>query len=157
VPQVEIPVRAMKFARTKQEESALKKIKGFTLIELMIVVVVIAILAAIVVPNYMGHVRKTRRTQVKTDMLEYTQMLEREYTLNRSYAGFPVGTYNRSPRTGTQYYALTYTIPAAGNTYTITATPVGAQTQDNGDCGTMTLNSQGVKTATGGLGANGCW
>jgi type IV pilus assembly protein PilE len=157
VPQVEIPVRAMKFARTKQEESALKKIKGFTLIELMIVVVVIAILAAIVIPNYMGHVRKTRRTQVKTDMLEYTQMLEREFTLNRSYALFPVGTYNRSPRTGTKYYDLTYAISAAGDTYTITAAPFGAQTQDNGDCGTLTLSSQGVKTATGGLGANGCW
>jgi type IV pilus assembly protein PilE len=135
----------------------LKKLRGFTLIELLIVVVIIAVLSMIALPAYQDHVRKTRRTQAKTDMLEISQMLEREFTLNRSYAGFPVGTYNRSPRTGTQYYRITYTPTPLGDTYEISAEPYGTQTADNGKCGTLTLNSQGVKTASGALGVAGCW
>ncbi|MEZ5461965.1 type IV pilin protein [Dokdonella sp.] len=134
----------------------MKKLTGFTLIELLIVMVVITILAVIALPSYTEHVKKTRRTQAKTDMLEYSQMLERYFSLNRTYTGWPVGTYNRSPRTGDVYYNLTYNIPAAGNQFTITATPTGAQTADS-KCGTLTLDSRSTKTASGTLGVAGCW
>lgn len=134
----------------------MNKSRGFSLIELMIVVAVIALLAAIALPSYDQYVRKTRRTQAKTDMLEISQMLEREFTLNRSYGGFPVLVNNRSPKTGTIYYNITYLPATLATTYTITATPTGTQLADT-QCGALSLDSRGVKGASGTLGVAECW
>ena len=72
---------------------------GFTLIELMIVVAVVAILAAIAVPSYQEQVRKSRRAQAKADLVEYAQMAERFFTVNNTYVGFTLPT-TQSPREG---------------------------------------------------------
>lgn len=133
----------------------MNKTKGFTLIELLIVIVIVAVLAAIALPSYQEHVRKTRRTQAKADMLELSQMLEREFTLNRSYAGFDWSTFTTSPRSGTAYYTIEID-PQDATTFTITATPTASQTQDT-KCGTLSLNQLGTKTADGTLGVAGCW
>lgn len=130
--------------------------KGFTLIELLIVIVIVAVLAAIAYPGYQDHVRKTRRTQAKADMLEITQMLEREFTLNRSYAGFDTSSFDQSPRTGTAYYEITYSPEPMETSYTITATPTGPQTSDT-KCGTLTLDNLGVKTESGTQTVAECW
>ncbi len=132
------------------------KPKGFTLIEILVVVVIVAILAAIALPSYQDHIRKTRRTQAKADLLELAQMLEREFTLSRSYAGFDGSTFTTSPRSGTAYYAIEID-PQDATTFTITATPTGSQTEDNAKCGTLSLNQLGTKTASGSLGVAGCW
>jgi type IV pilus assembly protein PilE len=134
----------------------LKKLRGFTLIELLIVIVIVAVLAAIALPSYQEHVRKTRRTQAKADMLEITQMLEREFTLNRSYKGFDIDSFDQSPRSGTAYYDITFEPEPLDTTYTIIATPTGPQLQDT-KCGELTLNHLGAKTAEGSLGVAGCW
>lgn len=133
----------------------MSKQKGFTLIELVIVVAIIAILAAVALPAYDDHVRKTRRTQAKADMMELAQMLEREFTLSRSYADFTT-TITTSPFTGTAYYNLAIN-PQTATTFTITASPIGTQTKDNAKCGTLSLNQLGTKTASGSLGVAGCW
>lgn len=135
----------------------MNKFRGFTLIELLIVIAIVAILAAIAYPGYQEHVRKTRRTQAKADLLEITQMLEREFTLNRSYAGFDQDSFDQSPRTGTAYYRIAYA-PEAGlvNSYVLTAEPEGPQEADL-KCGTLTIDNLGAKTASGTLGAAGCW
>jgi type IV pilus assembly protein PilE len=134
----------------------LKKLRGFTLIELLVVIVIVAILALVALPSYQEHIRKTRRTQAKADMVEITQMMEREYTLNRSYAGFPKADYDQSPLTGTPYYTITFAPDPLDDTYTITATPIGPQADDD-KCNVLTLNHLGAKTANGTLGASGCW
>ncbi|WP_175497957.1 type IV pilin protein [Dokdonella immobilis] len=134
----------------------MKQLRGFTLIELLIVIVIVAVLAAIALPGYQDHVRKTRRTQAKADMLEITQMLEREFTLNRSYEGFDTSGFDQSPRSGKAYYAITYAPDPMINSYTITATPVDSQLNDT-KCGVLTLDNLGAKTADGTLGAAGCW
>ena len=134
----------------------MKNLRGFTLIELLIVIVIVAVLAAIALPSYQEHVRKTRRTQAKADMLEITQMLEREFTLNRSYAGFDTDSFDQSPRSGTAYYNLTFEPEPLDNTYRIIATPTGPQTQDT-KCDELSLNHLGVKTADGTQGVAGCW
>lgn len=139
--------------RVIQEDKTLNKSRGFTLIELMIVVAVVAILAAIALPSYNEHVRKTRRTQAKADLSEIAQALEREFTLQRSYAGFPE-TFDQSPRTGTKYYTISYDLDTT--TYEITATPVAPQDKDT-KCKILSLNQLGQKTATGTLGVAGCW
>ena len=70
---------------------------GFTLIELMIVVAVVAILASIAVPAYQEQIRKSRRAQAKADMVEYAQMAERYFTVNNTYVGFTLPTSQSPP------------------------------------------------------------
>lgn len=140
----------------RNEELKVKKLRGFTLIELVIVVAVIAILAAIALPAYDDYVRKTRRAQAKTDMLEISQLMERYFTLNRTYQGFDIASHAVSPAIGRPFYNLAYTPSPLDNTFTITATPIGGQANDT-QCLTLSLNSRGIKTATGSLGTAGCW
>lgn len=122
--------------------------RGFTLIELMIVVAVVAVLAAIAIPSYNDSVRKGRRGQAKTDLLESAQLMERYRTVNGTYAGATaatLGVATQSPRTGATFY---YTINLAGTTrtaFTLTATPTAATRQNLDTCGTLTLNAAGVK------------
>ncbi|MDW7601742.1 prepilin-type N-terminal cleavage/methylation domain-containing protein, partial [Stenotrophomonas maltophilia] len=65
----------------RQSFAAGRLARGFTLIELMIVVAVVAILAAIAYPSYSEHVRKSRRAQAKADLVEYAQLAERFHTV----------------------------------------------------------------------------
>ncbi|QCO68129.1 type IV pilin protein [Luteimonas yindakuii] len=118
--------------------------KGFTLIELMVVVAVIAILASIALPSYQDSVRKGRRGQAKADLVEVGQLAERYRTVNSTYSGFslPAG-FDRSPRTGTSFYAVALDIADGGRTYTATATPVAAQAADR--CGALALLSTGAR------------
>lgn len=127
--------------------------KGFTLVELMIVVAVVAILAAIAYPSYQNQVRKSRRAQAKADLVESAQILERYHTVNNSYGTSMAavnGLTNQSPRTGTAQYTIAISNQAA-NTYTLTATPTTTQGQNKDSCGTLTLNQAGAR----GSGASG--
>lgn len=123
----------------------MRKHKGFTLIELVIVVAIVAILAAIALPSYQEHVRKERRAQAKADMMELTQTLERKFTVDRSFAGFTLPS-SQSPSEGTAQYGLN--IVSDATTYTLTATPQGDQVHDR--CGTLTVNQLGTKTHSSG-------
>jgi len=128
------------------------RVGGFTLIELMITVAVVAILAAVAVPSYQDQVRKSRRAQAKADLVEYAQMAERFHTVNNTYAGYALGS-TQSPREGgTAWYTLG--IQQTQSTFTITATPKGNQAKDK--CGTMTLNQASVKTPAESK-VSGCW
>ena len=121
--------------------------RGFTLIELMIVVAVVAILAAIAYPSVQDQIRKSRRAQAKADLVEYAALAERFHTTNNTYvlgAGFALPNLN-SPREpgATARYRLAMPVRTA-NAYTITATPLGTQAADR--CGTLSINQAGVKT-----------
>ncbi|WP_411850557.1 type IV pilin protein [Stenotrophomonas sp. LGBM10] len=125
---------------------------GFTLIELMVTVAVIAILAAVAYPSYQDQIRKSRRAQTKADLVEYSQMAERFHTVNNTYAGFALGATQTPREGGTAWYALS--IERAANTFTITATPQGMQAKDK--CGTLTINQASVKTPAQAT-VSGCW
>ena len=134
----------------------MNKAKGFTLIELMIVAAIVAILAAIALPSYQEHVRKTRRAQAKADMMELTQRLERTYTTDRAYtaASTVCGQTINSPSTGSTFYLLTTECEAT--TFKVTATPQGPQDVDK--CGTLTIDQLGAKAPlTGTDGSTVCW
>lgn len=132
--------------------SAWRRSAGFSLLELMIVVVVIAILAAIVYPNYRESVLKSRRGQAKADLVEIAQILERRHTVDNQYGG-PVPTLSDS--SALQHYDFTPANIANGSqTFTLTATPRGAQGEDA--CGTLTLTSTGQKGNSSGTLAD-CW
>lgn len=126
--------------------------RGFSLIELMVVVVVIAILAAVAYPNYRDSTLKSRRGQAKADLVELAQILERRHTVQNSYAG-AVPTLSDS--SALRYYTFTPTSLAAGaQAFTLTATPTGGQTADA--CGTLTLTNTGQKGQSSGTAAE-CW
>lgn len=130
----------------------MKKISGFTLIELMIAMVILAILAAIAIPNYQDHVRKGRRATAQTFLMEVANR-QTQYLLDaRNYA---VGTTALTtlnitvPADVSKYYTVTVDPAAVTNppSFTLTATPVVGAGQD-GD-GVMTLDHVGNKLRNG--------
>ena len=132
-----------------------RAVSGFTLIELMIVVALIAVLAAIVLPSYQDSVRKARRTDARGALTTVAQLLERFNTEKNTYVGATLGTattdlYKAGSDNG--YYTLSLSNLAAG-TFTITATPVGGQANDG--CGTYTLDQAGTRGST--LPVAKCW
>ncbi|MFZ1324990.1 MAG: type IV pilin protein [Candidatus Contendobacter sp.] len=140
--------------------------KGFTLIELMIVVAVVGILGAIAYPAYQDSVRKSRRADAKGVLLEAAQWMERFYTENSRYdqlrgggaVPFAASGLTKAPKTGGPaggYYTIT--LSAVGqDTYTLTAAPLATGGQNSDTCGTMTLNNAGVKTVSSSTVAK-CW
>jgi|SRR5690554_4041671 len=127
--------------------SRIGSVRGFTLIELMVVVAVVAILAAIALPSYQEQVRKSRRGQAQADLVELTQRAERFHTVNNSYDGFWAAVpadHRVSPRTGTAYYNVT--ADEDDNEFTLTATPIAGGPQAVDRCGVMTIDQAGRKT-----------
>lgn len=129
---------------------------GFTLIELMIVVVIIAILAAIAYPSFMEQVVKTRRKAAASCLMEAAQFMERYYTTRLTYVGAdPVLACETD-------IANNYTIAApAGLTataYSLTVVPQGAQATHDTKCGTLGIDQAGIRTKSGTATAvNECW
>jgi len=128
--------------------------KGFTLLELMIVVVIVALIAAIAIPNYQPYVIKTRRTAATGCLLEMSQALERFHTKNLTCVGFSIPSMECSNKL-TEHYTFSLADQAA-RAYTLSATPQGAQHgKDPASCGTLTVNQAGVKGAGGDISV--CW
>lgn len=124
------------------------KNKGFTLVELMIVIVILGILVSIAYPSYQQSVRDSRRGVAKADLLELAADLERHYTTNYTYIGASLAT--QSPQQGaTKYYTLGSTLNASS--FALTATPKNAQLGDY--CGTLTYDSTEATSAA----KAGCW
>lgn len=129
---------------------------GFTLIEVMIVVAIIGILAAVALPAYQEHVIKTRRAAATGCLLELAQFMERYYTTNMSYAGAALPNTSCRNELAT-FYAFGHAVgsPAAGS-YTLNAVPQGAQLSDT-RCGTLGINQAGTRTETGTGTVADCW
>lgn len=132
------------------------KQRGFTLIELMIVVVIIGILAAVAYPAYQNYVERTRRGQAQADLLELSQLMERRYSNGFDYrkadGSAPDLPFSVSPRDGNPAaYDLSFSGNVTTNAFTLQAVPRSIQSGD--DCGTMSINEQGVRTAA----SAGCW
>jgi type IV pilus assembly protein PilE len=133
--------------------------RGVTLMELLMVVAVIGILAAIAIPTYRRYVVRANRADAKVALLQTAQNLERCYTNSSPYAYNSAICDAAVPRPFT-VAAGTYQInvfPAGtGNSYVLTATPQGPQADDT-QCAVFRLTSAGVQTVSGTSSAPDCW
>ncbi len=131
----------------------IKKTSGFNLIELMIVVAVIGILAGIAYPSYEEQVRKARRTDAQTGLLELATLVEHFYTENNTYAGATTPAAVGGPSTSREgFYTLSITNVSA-TTFTLNATPAPGGPQVGDTCGTLTLTHTNIKGPT----PDTCW
>jgi type IV pilus assembly protein PilE len=118
------------------------KSKGFTLIELMIVTVVVAILAAVAYPSYRESVRKGNRRAAQSEMMEIVNREHQYFIANRAYANKANLTYSLPPDVD-QHYEYDITLDAGPPLgFTVTFTAENAQLSD----GNLTVNSLGEKT-----------
>ncbi len=143
--------------------------KGFTLIELMIVVAIVGILAGIAYPSYQEQVRSSRRAECGGALMGLANAMERHFTTNNSYLGAGTTAGNTGTPTiyntqcpidgGTATYDLTINT-VTQTTYTLYASPIAGAPQAGDKCGTFTLTSIGVRSLTGqhsGITPNDCW
>jgi type IV pilus assembly protein PilE len=140
---------------------------GFTIVEIMIVIVVVGVLMLIALPGYQQQSLKTKRALAKSELQGLMARQEQYFVNNRQYAtsladlglGNPYSIDSDSNRVATDADSRIYTIALASATtasYTLTATPQLDQARDS-YCGTMQITSTGVKTVTGSAGSAECW
>lgn len=129
--------------------------RGFTLMEMMIVVVILAILAAIALPSYQKYVLRSHRAEGQALLSEAAARQERYFAQNNSYAGTAAALNMTSYVAGLQYYGLAISNVGA-STYTLTATATGSQARDS-ECLTLTLDQAGSRGASGTGTASSCW
>ena len=154
-------------------KKSMKNIKGFTLIEVMIVVAILGIISAIALPSYLEFVRKGKRTDAKVELLRIAQLQESYFVQNLSYAknlttgagGLGLGASVKSEQeeytmTLSSLTPSTCTGLAGANActgFTIKAEATGSQASDT-KCGDFTLTNTGVKGRSGtGETVKRCW
>jgi len=120
---------------------------GFTLLELMIVVIIIAILSAVAVPSYRNYAVKTHRTDAQRVLMDLAGRQERYFYSHNTYTDTLADLSGTTTMAG-QYYAIS--IPSASSTdYTVTATAIGTQQKDDALCQSLSLDRSGGRTSTG--------
>jgi type IV pilus assembly protein PilE len=151
----------------------LMRSRGFTLVELMVVVAIVGVLAAIAYPSYRDSVDKSRRAEARAQLMDAAQFMQRFYSQNDRYdqtnAATPVAAAlpaalavsPRSAASGTQNYDIgfaTNSLTVAG--FVLQAVPRTGSPMANDKCGTLQINQVGRRTVTGNTGnatAETCW
>jgi type IV pilus assembly protein PilE len=149
---------------------------GFTLVELLVAIIVLAIIVSIAVPSYSNQVRKSHRTEAKTALLDLASREERFFSTNGAYTndagqlGYATSTNNTMFQysVGSNYYQVSVCVGAniptgcaaaqatnTAATYLLVAVPLGTQAKDT-SCANYTLDNTGVQ-GNSGTQTSGCW
>ncbi len=115
--------------------------RGFTLLELVVAVAILAIIVAIAIPSYTNQVLRSNRTEAIDELLRQAAFQQATYTRTNAFA--PVANY----RTNSGRYRIRTILDNGGQSYTLRAIPLNEQVNDS--CGRLTLDNLGRKTAQG--------
>lgn len=130
----------------------MNKMNGFTLVELMVVLGIIAIISTVAYPAYQDNIRKANRADGMAMAMEVAQRLERCYTAYGAYnnANCPTGPIESSEK----HYEIN--IVADASSFTVTADPVSARQLKDTQCASLSIDNTGKKSASGPKGLD-CW
>lgn len=126
-----------------------KQQRGFTLVELMIVVAVVGILTAIAMPSYTEYVRRGHRADARAGLLQAAQWLERAATANGLYPSGPLPRSLTWSGDATKRYTIDLAAGSSNAAFTLQAVPNNPGPQAGDKCGTYTLSNTGVQGANG--------
>lgn len=141
---------------TNQGLGQVRTSSGFTLIEAMIVVALIAVLVGVAYPGYVQYSERARRGDGQNMLLQAAAAQERFFTVNNRYA-LSVAELGASPNSLDGHYQLGVAAGPSGDaqTFQLTATPVGVQATDG--CADLSYNSLGERDHTGTTTNGRCW
>lgn len=139
------------------------KIRGFTFVEMVVVVAVIGVLAAIAIPQFMDYLKKSKRSDAVGVLTEAAQFMERYYSDNGGYYD-AINNANPTlpaaisvvPRGATDvYYNISFSGTNTASAFTVQAVPVNSMAGDA--CGTFTLTNTGQRAVSGSKALAECW
>jgi len=135
----------------------ISKIRGVTLIELLIAVAIMGILASVAYPSYVDFVLRSNRAEAQTELLRIANLQEQYYLDQRTYAsdmtklGLGADPFINLNTGGN--YNFDATVPADGESFVLTATAIGTQLSKDTSCTTFTIDQTGKKDAE----STYCW
>lgn len=139
------------------------KQQGFSLIELLVVVILAGVLLAIAIPTYGDYMERSRRSDARAALLEIASVQERIFFERNQYSGAIADVWTFTNGDGDavsseEFYLLTVVVANAGAEFTATATAQGPQAGDD-DCQTLTIDETGLRDATANAGGDPtvCW